>query len=178
MGVPPAGPLARRGALLAMLALACCDVQAGIYRCTANGRTTFRDKPCDASEKQSVISQDNSRFAGCFGVDDSLAWEGGGGSWVLRVDHTDAGYVLRDFTAKGSGKLQAANVPMHRATPDELDRASQLLRFRTTSGVVAELPERGGTPNGLFHIWDADGNVRLVAAMPFVNGFAVRGACP
>lgn len=187
MGASPLGRWARHVARVSVLALGCADAQAEIYRCVAKGRTSFRDKPCHASEKQSVILPEASRYAGCFAVEDSPAWEGGAGSWLLRLEHVGTGYVLREFRAVPGGKVEIANVPLHRASPEELGRATQFLRLQSSSGIVLELPpaDPGSSvaaadtgPNGLFHIWDNAGQVRLVAVLPFANGFAQKVGCP
>ena len=167
--------------------LACAGASAGVYRCVdADGRMAFRDKPCASQERQTrLVAGAPGNFAGCYQVDDSLEWEGGGGSWRIEIDFDEGAYLFREMAAVENGKEQepqAANVPLHRASPEELDAATNEMSRKVTSGIVLELPDTDpAAPHkvmGLFNAWDANGQLQLVAYLPFVNGAARRVACP
>ena len=166
--------------------LACAGASAAVYRCVdGQGRMAFRDKPCSGKEQQTRLSGAPGNFAGCYQVDDELEWEGGGGSWRVSIDFEDGRYLFREMAPIENGKegeAQSANVPLHRATPDELEAAGKQLLRKVTSGIVLELPDSDpGAPHkvmGLFNAWDATGQLQLIAYLPFVNGYARPLACP
>lgn len=174
--------------MLAVMAagLAYAAAAADVYRCVdAQGRMAFRDKACSRKEKQTRLGGAPGNFAGCYQVDDELEWEGGGGSWRVSIDFDDGAYVLRDMRPVDNGKEgepQSANLPLHRATPEELEAAGKQLLRKVTSGLVLELPDTDpGAPHkvtGLFNAWDANGELQLIFYLPFVNGYARRVACP
>ena len=167
-------------ALLATLVL----LQAGgagaaIYRCTENGRISYRDKPCAASEKQTRMGQ--GVLAGCHEIEDVSEWTGGSGTWIIRIAADGEDYQLREhFPAADPAARQAdpQSVALRRATLDELDAVGLQFRLKATSGYVLDMPDAGAGTMGLFNTWDHSGTVQLVGLFSFANGPARRVACP
>lgn len=168
--------------LIAASCLAVGSAGAAIYRCVDHGRTSFRDKPCSGKEQQTRLGAGQAVYAGCYQLEDSSAWEGGAGAWRFEIAFTDGNYVFKDVSEVKDGAAQepqAANVPMHRASPEELEAAAQQLTLKVTSGIVLELPDSSAKrAMGLFNAWDASGRLQLVAYLPFANGLVRRVACP
>ena len=190
MGADP-NPAKRRAAalLLALLTLSIGEASADIFRCSDGDGVSFRDKPCSGKQKQAKIGAAKAPYAGCFQVEHSARWEGGSGAgtWRIQVAPADTGYLFKETIAIVDGQPQApeaANVPMHNANPDEVEAAAQQLAMKVTSGMVLELPETAQRKDGprrvygMFNAWDADGRLRFVAYLPFVNGYLQRIACP
>ena len=169
------------GAVLALVTLLPAgDVGAEIYRCTRDGRTGFSDKPCAHTEKQTRIGGMEGAMAGCYEIDDVPEWEGGSGAWRIRIASDGEGYELREYSNLAAGDnapREAANVPLRRATPQELETIASRTRLRVSSGMVLGASDAPGV-SGLFNAWDSDGRVRVVGFFAFVNGYARRSACP
>jgi len=156
------------------------DAGAEIYRCTKNGHTSFRDQPCGHTEKQARIGGMEGALAGCYEIEDVDSWDGGSGAWRIRIASNNGGYELLEYSDIGTGEgatREAANAPMRRATPEDLEMVAQRTKLRVTSGLV--LSGAADAPvSGLFNAWDTDGQVRTVGMFAFVNGYARRAACP
>lgn len=163
-----------------LLLLASGSAAAEIYRCTVKGKISFRDKPCAPNERQTRLSQSGA-LAGCYTIDDSPIWDGGSGSWLVRIGASGADYELREIRSaedKGETGREVASVPLRRATLEELDTVAAQMRLKVTSGFVLQLPATDGKVYGLFNSWDDAGRLRLVGNFSFVNGYALRAACP
>ena len=140
---------------------------ADIYRCTIDGRITFRDAPCPS---QPVPVPGTPIQQGCYMVD-AAGWESGRQPFMVKMSAAGNGRYL--MTEPGS----AANssVPMRRATADELQAADAMLRFAADSAIVLEVPK--GTPNmpalpiGLYR-----GRNNYRDATYFFFGFLTNGA--
>jgi len=166
-------------ALLATLLLVYADGgTAAIYRCTDKGRTSFRDRPCAPSERQ--VRLDQGPLAGCHEIEDVTEWQGGSGTWVVRIASTGDTYELREyFSAEDPGSRQSEpeSVPLRRATLEELDAVAQQFRLNVTGGYVVDGVENPST-TGLFNTWDANGVLQVVGLFSFANGPARRVTCP
>jgi hypothetical protein len=148
--------------------------RADIYRCTIDGRLTFRDAPCPnqpAAPPGTVIAE------GCYEVD-APGWESGRSRFVLKFSTAGKGRLAMTEPAS-DGK---ASVPMRRATPEELRAASALLKFAADAAVVMEVPK--GMPNqpaipiGLYRGRDQYRDDRYFFFGFLANGWARPVACP
>jgi len=151
---------------------------AAIYRCTDKGRTSFRDRPCAPSERQ--VRLDQGPLAGCHEIEDVTEWPGGSGTWVVRIAADGDGYQLREhFSAQDPDSRQAEpeNVPLRRATLEEIDAVAQQFRLKVASGYVVDGVENPST-TGLFNTWNATGELQVVGLFSFANGQAKRVTCP
>jgi hypothetical protein len=124
-------------ALATVVALAPAPAPADIYRCTIDGRLTFRDAPCPT---EAAPPPGTPIRLGCYLVD-SPGWESGRQSFILKISST--GHDKYQMTEPAdAGKSTLA---MRRATPDELRAVGTLLHFASDSAVVLDVAK--GTPN-------------------------------
>lgn len=175
------GPGGRaRGAIALLVAwLLAGSADAAIYRCTSKGRVAYRDRPCGSSEKQTRIGQ--GALAGCHEIEDVSEWEGGSGTWVIRLAGDGDSYVLREhFPANDPSQRppDPENLPLRRATLEELDAVAAQYKLKVTGGFVLDQPAGSPLPYGVFNSWDDDGRLRLVALFSFANGPARLATCP
>jgi len=154
-------------ALVVMALLRPAVARADIYRCTIDGRLTFRDAPCPSQPAPvpgTAIAQ------GCYLVN-AAGWEGGRQPFTVKITATGNDRYL--MTEPGS----AANssLPMRRATADELHAADGMLGIAPDSALVMVIPK--GTPNmpalpiGLYR-----GRNQYRDATYFFFGFLANGA--
>ena len=164
---------------VAGLLLVAGQAEAAIYRCTQEGRVTYRDRACEPSEKQERLDQ--GPLAGCFEIEDVREWEGGSGTWMVRLAADGENYILREYFSvddPASRKEDPESASLRRATLEELDAVALQYHLKVTSGFVVDVPGAGPAPMGMFNTWDAAGDLKLVGLFLFVNGLARRATCP
>lgn len=150
---------------------------AEIYRCTIDGRLTFRDKPCPDQPAQAAAAAPGAAMLGCYRLE-TAGWESGRQVSILR------------FLADGPGQYAMVSpddpaktrLPMRRATPEELRLAGTALRFPATDGLVMVVPK--DTPNmpalplGLYKGTDAYRDTVYFFYGFMANGSARQVECP
>jgi hypothetical protein len=159
-----------RTPLAMALAMLSCLAHADIYRCTIDGRLTFRDKPCPDQKAQDGSTAATPAMAGCYEVS-SAGWESGRQVFVIRIAPAGAG----KFSMVQQPDPSGTTLPMRHATAQELLAAKQLLKFPAEEAIVMEVPP--GTPNmpaipiGLYRGLD-----QYRDATYFFFGFLANGA--
>lgn len=154
-------------ALATLVVLRPAVTQADIYRCTIDGRLTFRDAACPT---QPAPAPGTPIQLGCYLVD-APGWESGRQPFVVKIGAGGGDkYVMTE-----PGNTAQTSLPMRRATPDELRAADAVLHLAADSAIVMEVPK--GTPNmpalpiGLYR-----GRNQYRDASYFFFGFLANGA--
>ena len=158
--------------------LATTTAQAEIFRCTIDGRTTYRDRPCPPGELQATRPGSKSALEGCFALETS-GWEGGRSTSLMRIANSAGHYTMTSLDDKGR---DTAVLAMRRATPAELRDATRLLEFDAIDGLVlvvaAGTPNRPALPIGLYKGRDAYRDLRYFFYGYLSNGWAKPASCP
>lgn len=158
--------------------LATTTVQAEIYRCEIDGRTTYRDRPCPAGEKHSMKSAPAKAWEGCYAIE-VAGWESGRSVSLMRITGSGGQYTLSDLPETSR---KPTTLPTRRATPGELRDATRGLGFEVFDALVMIVP--AGTPNqpaipiGLYKGRDAYRDIRYFFFGFLGNGPAKPAPCP
>jgi hypothetical protein len=167
-----------RNTLALICLLVSTAVQADIYRCVIDGRTTFRDRPCPPGEQQSTARDAKPAWEGCYAIETS-GWESGRRTDLMRFAGSAGHYTMTSVTSAGQ---KSDSLPMRRAAPDELRDAARLLQFEVSDGMVLVVP--AGTPNqpalpiGLYKGRDAYRDIKYFFFGFLSNGPAKPVPCP
>jgi hypothetical protein len=161
-------------ALGSLCALRVDSAHAEIYRCTIDGRLTFRDAPCPG---QPAPPPGSPIQPGCYQVD-YAGWESGRQLFIVKIDAAADGKLRMTEP----GDASKSSLPMRRASADELRSTGRLLGFAADSGLVMEVP--AGTPNqpalpiGLYRGRNPYRDASYFFYGFLANGFARPVACP